>query len=256
MRLRSIGPWYSAELIGLGPNSSTAFLAGVPTPRPLTAQAGPAPWAKASLAPGTGSGRGDLANQAMTFRLPVSLHAVNNAAGDRGQPGSGDGCMMPVCRPRSPAKATAMVLRLPGRIDRADIPYLCDRLRVLVRDHVPRARDIEHLDSGDAMGVQESGWEVGADAGWVVCDVSALTAPDAATVEALARLQLTARRLGCRIWLRGACPRLRELLALVGLGDVVPLLPPASGVELERQAEQREPTGDVQERVEPDDPPL
>ena len=149
-----------------------------------------------------------------------------------------------------------MLLSLPGRIDRADIPHLCERLRVLVRAEVPRARDIEQLGTrGGAVGVQQPGQEPGADAGWVVCDVSALTEPDAATVEALARLQLTARRLGCRIRLRGACPRLRDLLALVGLAEVVPLLPPASGVEPQRQAEQREPTGDVQEGVEPDDPP-
>ena len=38
-------------------------------------------------------------------------------------------------------------------------------------------------------------------------------------VDELARLQLEARRQGCSIWLRHACPDLVELLQLVGLGD-------------------------------------
>ena len=38
-----------------------------------------------------------------------------------------------------------------------------------------------------------------------------------ALVDALARLQLAARRLGCSVRLRGACAELTELLELVGL---------------------------------------
>ena len=46
---------------------------------------------------------------------------------------------------------------------------------------------------------------------------AALDRPDAVTIDALARLQLTARRLGCRLRLRHASPELRELVAFMGL---------------------------------------
>jgi anti-anti-sigma regulatory factor len=42
------------------------------------------------------------------------------------------------------------------------------------------------------------------------------------TVEALARLQLAAQRTGCRIRLRNASPDLLEVVALMGLSDVLP----------------------------------
>jgi ABC-type transporter Mla MlaB component len=54
----------------------------------------------------------------------------------------------------------------------------------------------------------------------VICDVDGVQA-DAVTVEALARLQLGARRHGCRIQLRGAAPELRDLIAFLGLDDVL-----------------------------------
>src|SRR3989442_13919964 len=54
----------------------------------------------------------------------------------------------------------------------------------------------------------------------IVCDVGAL-APDAVAVDTLARLQLTARRLGLEIRLRHASSELQELLAFVGLRDVL-----------------------------------
>jgi ABC-type transporter Mla MlaB component len=83
----------------------------------------------------------------------------------------------------------------------------------------------------------------------LVCDVGALTRPDAGTVEALARLQLTARRLGRQIRLRHPSPELRELLELFGLTDVL-------RVEPGRQPEQREQPLGVEERVEMGDPPV
>jgi ABC-type transporter Mla MlaB component len=55
----------------------------------------------------------------------------------------------------------------------------------------------------------------------VLCDVDGVD-PDAVTVEALARLQLAARRHGCRVRLRNASPGLRELVAFMGLRDVLP----------------------------------
>ena len=50
----------------------------------------------------------------------------------------------------------------------------------------------------------------------VPCDVRSLRA-DAATVDALARLQLAALRSGCRIGLCNASPELLELIAFMGL---------------------------------------
>jgi ABC-type transporter Mla MlaB component len=49
-----------------------------------------------------------------------------------------------------------------------------------------------------------------------VCDVGV----DAVTVDALARLQLAARRRGCRICLCNASDELRELVSFMGLTDV------------------------------------
>ena len=53
----------------------------------------------------------------------------------------------------------------------------------------------------------------------VVCDVEALDA-SAVTVDALARLQLTAVRHGLEIRLRGASAELVELIGLMGLERV------------------------------------
>jgi ABC-type transporter Mla MlaB component len=91
-----------------------------------------------------------------------------------------------------------IILRIDGRIDRADVAGLCDRVRTLL-----------------AAG--------GADL--VVCDVSRLVAPDAVAVDALARMQLTAHRLGHGIRLRHACPYLVGLIFLSGLSDAVRSLP-------------------------------
>jgi STAS domain len=81
----------------------------------------------------------------------------------------------------------------------------------------------------------------------VACDVSALAA-ELAAVDALARLALLARRLGCPLNVRRASPELRDLLELCGLADVLGVW--RSG----RQPEEREQPLDVQERVDPDDP--
>jgi ABC-type transporter Mla MlaB component len=55
----------------------------------------------------------------------------------------------------------------------------------------------------------------------VYCDVAGVPS-DAVTVEALARLQLAARRKGCQIQLRNASSDLLELVAMMGLSDVLP----------------------------------
>jgi ABC-type transporter Mla MlaB component len=55
----------------------------------------------------------------------------------------------------------------------------------------------------------------------VICDVQAAPV-DGSTVDALARLQLVARRFGGAIRLRNAGPELQALLDFAGLFDVLP----------------------------------
>jgi ABC-type transporter Mla MlaB component len=81
-----------------------------------------------------------------------------------------------------------------GPIARADLPGLCERVCTLLNQ------------SGAAL---------------ALCDVTGVE-PDAVTVDALARLQLAARRHGCRVRLRHASDELLELLAFMGLADVLP----------------------------------
>jgi ABC-type transporter Mla MlaB component len=54
-----------------------------------------------------------------------------------------------------------------------------------------------------------------------VCDVRGVEA-DAVGVDALARLQLAARRHRCRVILRNASRELTDLVAFMGLEDVLP----------------------------------
>ena len=126
---------------------------------------------------------------------------------------------------RPPPAGSATVLHLIGPIGSTDIPALCELVRTELRAHE----------------------------GPVVCDVGALTDPDAVTVDTLARLQLTARRIGRCIRLRAAGDELQALLGLMGLADVLPC--EAGSVEPSRQAEQREQARGVQEEADPADPP-
>jgi ABC-type transporter Mla MlaB component len=127
--------------------------------------------------------------------------------------------------PRPPPGPGCTHVVIGGPIAPADVPGLWERIRSLPE---------------------------GSDAGLVICDVAALVDPDAVTVDALARLQLTARRSGRQIRLRHACGELQALLALVGLGDVVP---PCTGLPLEPggQAEERKQPLGVEEEADPGD---
>lgn len=81
-----------------------------------------------------------------------------------------------------------------GPITRADLPGLCERVCAL-------------LERGAAA--------------IALCDVVGVD-PDAVAVDALARLQLAARRHDCQIRLRGASVELLALIAFMGLRDVLP----------------------------------
>lgn len=89
--------------------------------------------------------------------------------------------------------------------------------------------------------------------GRVVCDVAGLTTLDLTVVDALARLQLEARRSGRRLYLRGASPELMELLTVTGL---IRALPRTGRLRVEpgRQTEEWKERRGVQEEGDPGDP--
>jgi ABC-type transporter Mla MlaB component len=92
-----------------------------------------------------------------------------------------------------------------GPIARDDLPGLCERVCTLFGSTRPEV---------------------------AVCDVEGVE-PDAVTVDALARLQLAARRSGYEVTVTAAPDDVLELIELAGLCEVL-------GVEPLRQAEQRE----------------
>ena len=118
-----------------------------------------------------------------------------------------------------------IVLALGDAIAPADVPALCARVRSVLEA------------SGAAV---------------LVCDLGAVVDADMGTVDALARVQLAARRLGRVVTLRAASEDLLALLAFAGLNEALP----RSGLGLEAggQAEQREQLLRPQEERELDDP--
>ncbi len=82
-------------------------------------------------------------------------------------------------------------------------------------------------------------------AGSAIVDVESLR-PDASAVDALARLALTARRLGMSLVLRNATAELAALLCFVGVAEVL-------GVEPVREPEQEEQPVGVEEERDLDD---
>jgi ABC-type transporter Mla MlaB component len=131
--------------------------------------------------------------------------------------------------PSSPAAPSSpepneLVVRIAGPIDPAAVPDLCDRARAVL------------LERG---------------AGRVVCDVRELDPADIGSVDALARVVLTARRVGGEIELWYAPPGLRELLAFLGLSGVVRCRDLGEAVG---KAEQGEEAGRVEEERDPPDP--
>jgi ABC-type transporter Mla MlaB component len=86
-----------------------------------------------------------------------------------------------------------ITLAIWGPIERGDLPGLCGRVCALLST---------------------------TRASVALCDVAGVAA-DAVTVDALARLQLAARRQRCLIRLQGASDELRDLVAFMGLQDVL-----------------------------------
>jgi ABC-type transporter Mla MlaB component len=91
-------------------------------------------------------------------------------------------------------RPSTLVFAIEGPITRAGLPGLCERICGLLEQNRPEI---------------------------ALCDVSGID-PDAVTVDALARLQLAARRHDCQVRLRNASKELLELVAFMGLSDVLP----------------------------------
>jgi ABC-type transporter Mla MlaB component len=89
----------------------------------------------------------------------------------------------------------AIAFAVTGPIAREDLPGLCARVCALLADN--RGAEMAFCDVRDV-------------------DVTAVT------IDALARLQLAARHYGCRVHLRNASPELLDLVAFMGLEDVLP----------------------------------
>jgi ABC-type transporter Mla MlaB component len=87
----------------------------------------------------------------------------------------------------------SLAFEIYGPIARDDLPGLCARVCALLGE------SRVELVHADVAGIE----------------------PDAVTVDALARLQLAAKGYGCRVRLVNATPALRELVAFMGLADVL-----------------------------------
>jgi ABC-type transporter Mla MlaB component len=90
--------------------------------------------------------------------------------------------------------SNSIVFGVHGPIALEDLPGLCDRVSALLE---ASNAEVAH------------------------CDVSGVDC-DAVTVDALARLQLAARRHGCRVRLRHASDELNKLVEFMGLREVLP----------------------------------
>jgi ABC-type transporter Mla MlaB component len=92
----------------------------------------------------------------------------------------------------SASRTITFVIR--GPIASGDVPGLCERVCALLTATLPAV---------------------------VLCDVRGVE-PTAGSVDALARLQLAARRTGCQVRLLHASPDLQRLIEFLGLRDVLP----------------------------------
>lgn len=94
----------------------------------------------------------------------------------------------------SAGRVDATVLAIGGRIGAPEIADLCARVqKAFARSHVTT----------------------------VIVDVGGVIDPDIATLDALARLHLTATRMGRRLKVRHTCRQIEELAAFGGLDGVL-----------------------------------
>jgi ABC-type transporter Mla MlaB component len=91
-------------------------------------------------------------------------------------------------------RPNTLTFAIRGPIARSDLPGLCDRVCALLHDR---------------------------SAAVALCDVGDVPV-DAVTVDALARLQVAARRHGCQVRLRNVSDELLDLVEFMGLADVLP----------------------------------
>ena len=127
-------------------------------------------------------------------------------------------------RPGGPPRRAphTIVVTIEGSIAPTDVARLCARVR-------------DDLD--------------GCTAESLVCDVGDITRADACTLEVIARLALTTRRMGREMQLRHASAPLQDLLGFAGLADVRGLR-----VEAQREPEERKQVRGVEEERDPADP--
>jgi ABC-type transporter Mla MlaB component len=88
---------------------------------------------------------------------------------------------------------STVLLQIRPPLRREDLPGLFSRTCTMLQEHQPER---------------------------ILCDVTGVDA-DAVSMDALARLQLAARRNGCRVEFTGASPRLRALIGFSGLAEVL-----------------------------------
>ncbi|MDX6244565.1 MAG: hypothetical protein QOE76_2288 [Frankiales bacterium] len=108
----------------------------------------------------------------------------------------------------APANTCGLDIRVDGRLAAHAVPQLCEQLVILV----------------ECAGV-----------GRLRVDLGRLDEPDLATVDALARLALAARRRSSRVTVRTSNGALERLLGLAGLSALA--MPPRSLVEGEWEPE-------------------
>ena len=99
--------------------------------------------------------------------------------------------------PETGRPARDLVLSVEGPITDAAVARLCDRLRAVLAT---------------------------SDVDVVTYDVRSIARADATALEALARLQLTARRMGRSVRLCHVSSELHDLLHLAGLSETVPAI--------------------------------
>jgi ABC-type transporter Mla MlaB component len=132
-------------------------------------------------------------NVAELIGLPVNVSGVESVSTSLGRVGADEFAFPGSSNSQMSSGPHQVAFAIRGPIRRADLPGLCEQACAL-------------LECPDSV---------------IRCIVDAAEV-DAGTVDALARLQVAARRRGCHVVLERASPALLELVQLMGLEDVLP----------------------------------